>query len=255
ARRDLDHAGARPVRHHPHARPVGGARPARPRRRLCLPGRGHHRRPGPSDPPAVDQRARGGQPRAGRRARLSGPGGRAMTYQIHRYPADLIDVVYLGHGERVVIRPVLPQDEDLTLAFFHGLSGSARYDRFMTSLREVPRDLMRRFTQVDYANHLALAAEVFGGGRETVVAEAWQGKGLARLLLGKLACRAGAQGVTRLTGQTLATNERMLTLARKAGFTLRPSGEVRGVIELEKWLPAPQPGRVCSGAGPSALAA
>ncbi len=199
-----------------------------------------------------------------------------MTYQIHRYPADLIDVVYLGHGERVVIRPVLPQDEDLTLAFFHGLSGSARYDRFMTSLREVPRDLMRRFTQVDYANHLALVAEVFGGGRETVVAEAryvrtgddgstaefavsvaepWQGKGLARLLLGKLACRAGAQGVTRLTGQTLATNERMLTLARKAGFTLRPSGEVRGVIELEKWLPAPQPGRLCSGAGPSALAA
>jgi acetyltransferase len=199
-----------------------------------------------------------------------------MTYQIHRYPADLIDVVHLGDGERVVIRPVLPQDEDLTLAFFHGLSGSARYDRFMTSLREVPRDLMRRFTQVDYANHLALVAEVFGDGRETVVAEAryvrtgedrstaefavsvaepWQGKGLARLMLGKLACRAGSQGVVRLTGQTLATNERMLALARKAGFTLRPSGEVRGVIELEKWLPKPQPGRICSGAGPSALAA
>ena len=34
-----------------------------------------------------------------------------MTYQIHRYPADLIDVVRLGDGERVVIRPVLPQDD------------------------------------------------------------------------------------------------------------------------------------------------
>jgi hypothetical protein len=47
----------------------------------------------------------------------------------------------------------------------------------------------------------------------------------------------------------------MLALARKAGSTLRPSCEVRGVIELEKWLPAPQPGRMCSGVDASALAA
>jgi hypothetical protein len=37
----------------------------------------------------------------------------AMTYQIHRYPAELIDVIHLTDGERVVIRPVLPQDREL----------------------------------------------------------------------------------------------------------------------------------------------
>jgi acetyltransferase len=199
-----------------------------------------------------------------------------MTYQIHRYPADLIDVVHLADGERVVIRPVLPQDEDLTLAFFSNLSDPDRYDRFMTSLREVPRELMRRFTQVDYANHLALVAEVFTEGGEIVVAEAryvrtgddgsaaefavsvaepWQGKGLARLMLGKLACRAASQGVSRFSGETLATNARMLALARKAGFAIRPSREVRGVMQLEKRLPDSQPGRVCSGGEASALAA
>ena len=86
-----------------------------------------------------------------------------MTYQIHRYPAELIDVVRLADGERVVIRPVLPQDEDLTTAFFRNLSAPARYDRFMTSMRELPPELMRRFTQIDYADHLALVAEVFAG--------------------------------------------------------------------------------------------
>ena len=95
-----------------------------------------------------------------------------MTYQIHRYPAELIDVVRLAGGTRVVVRPVLPQDEDLTRAFFRDLSAPARYDRFMTSLREVPSELMRRFTQIDYTNHLALVAEVFVDGRETVIAEA-----------------------------------------------------------------------------------
>src|SRR5437868_1798701 len=152
-----------------------------------------------------------------------GPDGRlqrlaAMIYQIHRYPADLIDVVRLAGGERVVVRPVLPQDEDLTVAFFRNLSAPARYDRFMTSMRELPPEMLRRFTQVDYADHLALVAEVFVDGRETViaearyvrrpesldaefavsVAEAWQGKKLASLLLGKLACRAAAAGVQRI---------------------------------------------------------
>jgi acetyltransferase len=198
-----------------------------------------------------------------------------MTYQIHRYPADLIDVVRLAGGERVVIRPVLPQDDDLTGAFFRNLSAPARYDRFMTSMRELPPDLLRRFTQVDYASHLALVAEVFAGGRETVVAEAryvrradptvaefavsvaepWQGKKLASLMLGKLSCRAAAEGVKHIVGETLATNARMLTLARKAGFTIVPSSEVRGLMLLEKALEAPSPGGRCSGAEVGALAA
>jgi acetyltransferase len=183
-----------------------------------------------------------------------------MTYQIHRYPAELIDVVRLGGGERVVIRPVLPQDEDLTTAFFRDLSAPARYDRFMTSMRELPAELMRRFTQVDYADHLALVAEVFAEGRETVIAEAryvrrpdsldaefavsvaecWQGKKLASLLLDKLACRAAAAGVRRIVGETLASNAKMISLARKAGFTIIPSPEVRGLMLLEKALPSKQ---------------
>jgi RimJ/RimL family protein N-acetyltransferase len=198
-----------------------------------------------------------------------------MIYEIHRYPADLIDVVRLAGGERVVIRPVLPQDEDVTSAFFRNLSAPARYDRFMTSMRELPADLLRRFTQVDYASHLALVAEVFADGRETVVAEAryvrradpsvaefavsvaepWQGKKLASLMLGKLACRAADEGVRRMVGETLATNARMLILARKAGFTTLPSPEVRGLMLLEKPLEAPLPGRPCSGAEIGALAA
>lgn len=197
-----------------------------------------------------------------------------MTYQIHRYPADLIDVLRLDGGERVVIRPVLPQDEDLTRAFFRNLSAPARYDRFMTNINELPPELMRRFTQVDYANHLALVGEVFSEGRETVVAEAryvrladnadaefavsvaepWQGKGLARLMLGKLVCRAAALGVTRIVGTTLTTNARMLSLARKSGFTVRPSPDVRGVLLLEKDLEVAAPVRTGSG-GVGALAA
>ena len=178
-----------------------------------------------------------------------------MLYQIHRYPADLIDVVRLDAKRRLVIRPVLPQDAELTTEFFGSLPAAARYDRFMSPMRNLPPDLIRRFTNVDYTDHLALVAEVFEDGREIVVAEAryvrlasnstaaefavsvaerWQGNGLALLLLSKLAQRAATAGIRRIVGETLATNARMLHLARKAGFTVVASTDVRGVLLLEK---------------------
>jgi acetyltransferase len=185
-----------------------------------------------------------------------------MLYQIHRYPADLIDVVRLRDGRRVLVRPVLPQDEDLTLAFFGSLPAQARYDRFMAPMPNLPPDLIKRFTNIDYASHLALVAEVFTGGRETVVGEAryargpdpsvaefavavaedWQGHGLASLLLAKLLARAGEAGIRRVVGETLATNAKMLHLARKAGFLARPSAEARSLVLLEKDLGAPSVG-------------
>jgi acetyltransferase len=133
---------------------------------------------------------------------------------------------------------------------------------------------MRRFTQIDYADHVALVAEVFANGREIVIAEAryvrkadpaaaefavsvaepWQGKGLASLLLAKLVCRAAAVGIEHMVGETLASNARMLALARKAGFTIRPSG-VRGVMLLERGLSPARGGQVCSAAEIGALAA
>lgn len=190
----------------------------------------------------------------------------AVTYQIHRYPADLIDVVTLPGTGRVVIRPVLPQDLDLTARFFRDLSQSARYDRFLSPARQLPDDLLQRFTEVDYADHCALVAEVFAGGAETVVAEAryiratdapsaefavvvaepWQGKGLASRMLAALVCRAGASGITRITGQTLATNDRMLHLARKAGFLVRRSPDTRGLMLLDREVAPAPAGKICN---------
>ena len=178
-----------------------------------------------------------------------------MIYRSHRYPAELIDVAHLTSGERVVIRPVLPQDRELLVKFFHDLSPAARCRRFMHPINEPSLKMMRQFTQVDYATHVALIAEIFAEGRETVIGEAryvravdrslaevsvsvaerWQRKGLAKLMLAKLECGAAAAGVRRIVGETFADNKTMISLARKAGFII--SDCVRGVVRLEKTLP------------------
>jgi acetyltransferase len=93
---------------------------------------------------------------------------------------------------------------------------------------------------VDYSRNMALAATSMLGGAETligvaryvldrdnesaefaiVVADAWQGRGIGRRLLAKLAEVARRRGIRRLHGEIFGTNRAMLALVTKLGFTL-----------------------------------
>jgi GNAT superfamily N-acetyltransferase len=99
----------------------------------------------------------------------------------------------------------------------------------------------RQFTHVDYVNRMALLAtrgdgvaeeilavvryDRVAGEREAevafVVADAWQGHGLATALLHELAAYARAQGVERLVALTMGTNVRMLEVLHHCGFPCR----------------------------------
>jgi hypothetical protein len=48
--------------------------------------------------------------------------------------------------------------------------------------------------------------------------------------------RAATAGIRRIIGETLATNKKMLSLARKAGFVISESLGAHGVMRLEKTL-------------------
>ena len=61
--------------------------------------------------------------------------------------------------------------------------------------------------------------------------------------------------MSRLVGETLATNAKMISLARKAGFTVLPSPDVRGLMLMERVLDVPSPGHACNDAEAAPLAA
>lgn len=179
-----------------------------------------------------------------------------MTYTIHCYPAELIDVLHLVDGRRITVRPVLPQDADIMQAFVRDLSDASRRNRFFRTLHELPEDLLARFTQVDYRQHLALVAEVFDGGVETIVGEAryvveddpavaefaiavaddWQGRGIGALLLRRLSAQATAAGLSVLYGQTLCSNRAMHRLARRSGFAAALDPRDEDILVLRKRL-------------------
>lgn len=139
----------------------------------------------------------------------------------------------------VRIRPVRARDASALDAMIRDLSPLSRLRRFHAGLRELPPDLLARFTHPLAIDELALVAMTTADGRERCVAEAryalgdgpaderefalvvaddWQGRGIASQLLCWLLQRACRRGVARLYGDVMRDNRPMLGLADRFGF-------------------------------------
>ncbi len=165
----------------------------------------------------------------------------ARRYQIAHYPVALIDRVRLADARSVTVRPVLPQDADALQAFVQRLSLASRRRRFHMGVRALPDEVLRAFTQLDYANHLGLLAEVFDDAQgQTIVADArfvqrpgepvadlaivvaddWQGIGLGNYLIAQLLHSARASGLAAVEADVIAENQPMLRMLARFGFRL-----------------------------------
>jgi len=140
-------------------------------------------------------------------------------------------------------------------AFVRHLSDDSRYFRFMGSMRELPPKKLKTFTEIDYDRHMAFVATILREGKElevgvaryvatenpdscefaVTVDDAWQGSGVAGLLMISLQDAARAHGFKTMEGIVLATNHKMLKFARQLGFKRhRIQGEADTVrIELQ----------------------
>ena len=148
------------------------------------------------------------------------------------------DVLRTRHGEILNVRFVEPRDTEELQHYFRSLSTRSRYNRFFGAISELPKGLLHDFLQVGERERFTIVATMVFDGFETIVAEAryalheasatlefglsvddrWQGHGIATALLKNLECRAAALGAEHIFGDTLRSNETMMSLARKSGF-------------------------------------
>lgn len=154
------------------------------------------------------------------------------------YPAGLIRHISLPDGRAVTIRPIRPEDAAIEREFVISLSALAKFQRFVFTLRELTPEMLSRFTQIDYEREMALIAvlDTPQGERQVgvaryarlpdgqscefaiVVADDWQGKGLASQLMKSLIAAARDRGLRVMEGFRLLKNARMQDLARSLGF-------------------------------------
>jgi GNAT superfamily N-acetyltransferase len=169
-------------------------------------------------------------------SRLSVPGHVAeRRVSVEAVVASAIDErVVLRDGSSVVIRPLAAGDEATIDKWFAGLGPETRYARFFTSLKLLDPRTRSRLAAVDHRDHEAITAVALDGAivgiarymraprsatAEVAVAvvDRWTGRGLASLLLERIAARARAAGIRSLTAWCLASNGAIIRLLRRLG--------------------------------------
>ncbi len=178
---------------------------------------------------------------------------------IHPYPVELMTDVTLDDGARLHVRPIRPEDAALERAFVASLSEKTRYFRFFYQLNELTPQMLARFTQVDYDREMALVAIDEAGGAPVfvgvarysmtpggesaefavVIADAWQDRGVGRMLMGRLTACAKARGLRRLEGSVLRGNHAMLRFTAAFGFATHDDPDDPDVVDVVLEL-APQ---------------
>jgi RimJ/RimL family protein N-acetyltransferase len=170
-----------------------------------------------------------------------------------------VDLCALADGRVIVIRPIAPDDQDRLRAAHARLSPLTRYRRFMSPKPYLSSADALYLSVIDGCDHYALVATVTPrDGEEAIVGVArfvrtpedpqvaefavvigddWQGQGIGRELLGRLADAAVTRRVERFVATVLADNLPIQRLAQQAA-----DGPVRrsrdgNTFEMEFALP------------------
>jgi GNAT superfamily N-acetyltransferase len=169
---------------------------------------------------------------------------------VHAYDdsAPGAERVVLRDGSPVTTRLLTAGDEAAIGSWFAGLGAETRYARFFAWLEQLDERLQAALALVDHADYEAgtaigpdgatigiarymRSAEPISAEVAVAVADDWRGKGVASILLQRLAARARAAGIESFVALCLATNHAVIrALSRLGPTTVSPPDT--GVVEV-----------------------
>lgn len=169
---------------------------------------------------------------------------------IRPYPSDYVLPWKLKNGQQVILRPIRPEDEAMTVAFHKELSENSvrqRYFKFLTLNERVAHERLIRICFNDYDREFGIIAEltdpkthekkIIGIGRlsripgttsaqyKVNIADAYHNLGLGTKLLEHLIDIARKEKIERIYAHILSENENMIKICQREGFTLTPTEE------------------------------
>ncbi len=169
---------------------------------------------------------------------------------IRPYPTEYILKWKLKNGEDIVLRPILPEDEERVVAFHKELSENSvrqRYFEFLTLDERTAHERLIRIIFNDYDREFGIVAEltdsktnerkIIGFGRlsripgtdsaqyKITIVDAYHNLGLGTKLLEYLIDIAKKEHIKRIYAHILSENENMIKISRRLGFKVLPTEE------------------------------
>ncbi|WP_420474961.1 bifunctional acetate--CoA ligase family protein/GNAT family N-acetyltransferase [Noviherbaspirillum sp. ST9] len=164
---------------------------------------------------------------------------------IRPYPEELEEWVD-WQGEKILLRPIKPEDGAQHVEFFGSLTPEDVRMRMFVHMRELSPGQLARMTQIDYDREMAFIAtrnradgspETMGVARivfdpdnvqgefAVTIRSELKGKGLGKLLMQKLIRHSRDRGAQEIVGETLSQNQALLGLVKPLGFSANRSRE------------------------------
>jgi GNAT superfamily N-acetyltransferase len=154
----------------------------------------------------------------------------------------------LPDGGIVHIRLIHPDDKKRLIDAFHHLSKQSIYFRFLGSKKELTKNDLIYFTEIDYDKHIALVATTPNNGDEEIVTvgryieteqldskrsaevalavvDTHQNRGIGSLLFEKLMQIARSNGLTQFEAYVFPDNMRMLGIFKHHASNVHRSRE------------------------------
>ena len=181
---------------------------------------------------------------------------RVERLAIRPYPQELEEWID-WRGEKILLRPIRPEDGPQHLIFFNSLDHEDLRYRTFSSMRELPLSHLARLTQIDYDREMAFIAcrGLPDGSNETlgvvravtdpdnhdaefgiIIRSDLKGKGLGYILMKKLIAYFKSHGTQEIVGEALVHNIGVQTMVRNLGFdvsSIPGSGTVRLRLPLQ----------------------
>ena len=160
-------------------------------------------------------------------------------------------------GQRTVtIRAIRPDDKGLIIDGLNNVSAESLYRRFLAIRKELTVEGLKKVTEVDFVNVVALVAvvekdgndQIAGGGRYVrttgqraevafLIGDTFQGLGIASLIFKHLVAIARDSGITEFEAEVLRSNEAMFKVFARSGIPVARAasgGSVHVLMELTR---------------------
>jgi acyl-CoA hydrolase/GNAT superfamily N-acetyltransferase len=158
------------------------------------------------------------------------------------YPVKLEETMLID-GEKITFRPAKPVDERRIQEHFYTMDKKDIVSRFFHEKKRFVRDDVEGMSRIDYIRNMTIVALVGEFGFDTVVgageyyldpaknmaeiafsvSKAYQGKGLGRILIRKLAEAARENGISGLFAYTSPQNKKMIKLFKTLSYKVKSS--------------------------------
>ena len=155
---------------------------------------------------------------------------------IRPYPVEFVTPARLKNDTSITLRPIRPEDEPLWQQLLAACSAQTIHDRFHNLFKAVTHEMAARYCFIDYDREMAIVAQIDDTAElagvvrliadpdhdtaefAILVADAWQGRGLGRLLTENCLKLAQTWGLHRLEAITSFGNSRMIGIFKRQGF-------------------------------------